>query len=128
MAQLRPVFVALLGIWFFVSTASAQQPAVDPQLLVGEWVGTWVAPYIRGSSGDYKLTITKVDGDRVWGHSQWSGNVSGEHDFEGTIRGNIFHYNSTNGRNESEYVINGDTMKGWGKAKIGESNMSLKKK
>jgi hypothetical protein len=79
------------------------------------------------------LTITKVEGEQVWGHSKWSGTfndrtVNGTHDFEGTIRGNVFHYNSTNGRNESEYVINGDTMKGWGKAQTGESSMSLKKR
>ena len=61
----RFVVVGITAIVALVSWASAQNAAVDPQTLVGQWVGNWAN---RGAArgGRYYLTIEKVEGDKVY--------------------------------------------------------------
>ncbi len=54
--------VLLLALLLLLPAAALGADA--PHLLVGEWWGDWA---FMGQRGKFYLTITKVDGSRVWG-------------------------------------------------------------
>ena len=57
---------------FAVVTGFTLPPAlaqtVDPQSLVGQWAGTWAMANEPGVQGTHNMTISKVDGNQVFGH------------------------------------------------------------
>jgi hypothetical protein len=61
-AELRLVLVCL-AVGFAAASVFAQPAAIDPQTLIGEWIGEWTPPSGRG--GKYYLTIEKIEGEKV---------------------------------------------------------------
>ena len=51
--------------------------AVDSDPLVGKWEGTWVNLSHPNARGDYNITITKVEGNKVHGRIEKQGFPSG---------------------------------------------------
>jgi hypothetical protein len=100
--------------------------AVDPQSLLGEWVGTIKGP----ATFDYYLTLTKADGNKISGRAKTVGPRGGEYPIAGVVEGNVFKYKSTVHPLSVELIIEGDTMKGSGeRADAGAvGQFSLKKK
>lgn len=99
------LLVALVG-----STYGQTAPAVDPQSLLGEWVGTIKGP----ANFDYYLTLTKAEGNKIFGKARNVGQRTNEYPIAGTVEGNVFKYKSTVHPLSVELVIDGDTMKGVG--------------
>ena len=62
----------------------------DPQSLVGEWTGTWVATSERLAQGALNMTVTKVESNQVHGRFErdgWGKLPSARFDFVGTLEG-----------------------------------------
>ena len=68
--HIRSLLIVLAG--FAVVTGltlpSALAQTVDPQSLVGQWAGTWAMTNEPGIQGTHNMTISKVDGNQVFGH------------------------------------------------------------
>lgn len=83
--------IALLAAACQTADYTHLQP-LDPQSLVGEWRGQSIAEQNTGMAGVIVLTITRVEGDRVFGiWEQWSaGNrkIHRTQALEGTLHGN----------------------------------------
>jgi hypothetical protein len=87
---------------------------IDPQSLLGEWVGTW-AGKLASASGPYRLTIEAVDGDMVRGHVDTTGaprqqNAPVTFPIRGVLRGNHLTYGTSNYTVDLE--VNGSEMRG----------------
>jgi|SRR5215475_8624821 len=90
------------------------QAALDPQSLVGQWTGKWIAAATGGGNGGrggtqgpYSLTITRVEGDVVFAtveYREFSGNV------RGTISDNQLTFVGPQFR--TELRIDGNQMRG----------------
>lgn len=96
---------------------------VSEAQLVGEWVGTWTgtvyqgtglppAPPPRGikNTGDYVVTISKVEGEKVYGRVQQPGLSLPEYNFVGTRNQNTVSWGSE--RYQVQLTIEGDKMSG----------------
>ncbi len=72
-----------------IGALAEEQPGIDPQSLVGEWVGSWTATSVIGGppGGPYKMTIRRIEGPRVFGHVEISRRRQVEFDFVGTLDG-----------------------------------------
>jgi hypothetical protein len=116
------LLVALVG-----SAYGQSAPAVDPQSLLGEWVGTIKGP----ASFDYYLTLTKAEGNKISGKARNVGQRTNEYPIVGTVEGNVFKYKSTVHPLSVELVIDGDTMKGVGErpdvGAVGQFSVKKKK-
>ena len=105
----RSLLVAL-SVVLLTAVGSAQNP-VDPQSLIGDWVGNVEGPV----EVKYTLTISRVDGNRVWGSARAvTSQGQGQYPIEGTVDGNVLKYKSTTHDLVAELVIDGTTMKGTG--------------
>ena len=105
--------VGMVAVSLLVSSfAAAQAPAVDPQSLVGEWVGNVLGP----TNFFYTLTIAKVEGNRVEGkaHAVGGRGIDTEYQIFGTVEGNVLKYHTADKDLEVELVIDGDKMNGTG--------------
>lgn len=91
--------------------------------LVGEWVGTWKGTLFQGTglpaapppravtnTGDYYLTITRVEGRQVYGRVQYPGLTPSEIQFVGTLDQNVLSFG--NDRYRTELTIDGERMNG----------------
>jgi|SRR5262245_8224036 len=90
------------------------QSAIDPQSLVGEWSGKWIAAATGGGNGGraglqgpYVLTITKVEGTRVLATIETRG-FSG--DIRGTLEDNRLIFAGQQFR--TELTVDGKEMRG----------------
>lgn len=75
-----------------------EQPSIDPQSLVGEWVGSWTQARAIGAApagGSYRMTIRRVARSKVFGHLEISKRRILELDFVGTLEGNRLTYGRT---------------------------------
>jgi len=93
-----------------VSIGETQAPAVAPQSLVGEWVGSWQGKHTTKWRGQWNMTIVKVEGRRVFGHVLIDGRQRGERrefDFVGSLEGNRLSWGK-----HSELTVSGDEMRG----------------
>jgi len=95
--------IALPGLW-------AQD--VDPQALVGKWEGTWLNLSHPNFGGEYNMTVTKVEGDKVHGRYEKLGATGGRvvADFVGTFEGGKLMYG--NSFSSTELTINGKQARG----------------
>jgi hypothetical protein len=97
----RLLLLVCVGVALLVSACQTAAPfrPEDPQSLVGEWSGEGTDPGggIERWSGEHVLTITRVEGNRVFGTLEsWCGggvSCAGAHTYrtravEGTLRGN----------------------------------------
>ena len=46
---------------------------LDAQSILGEWQGTWAMASSRSSTGNYYITINKVEGEKVMGQERAAG-------------------------------------------------------
>jgi hypothetical protein len=98
----KPTAIALGTLLTIVVVGLAalaeDQPIIDPQSLVGEWVGSWTKAGSIGAApagGPYRMTIRRVDRSRVFGHLVISRRRALELDFVGTLDGNRLTYART---------------------------------
>jgi hypothetical protein len=112
------LFVIVLTLVVLVlvpgSQGSAQAP-LDPQALIGEWVGKWVAITMAGGGSrraggreaPYALTINRVQGNRVLARLEnqgFSGNINA------TLSGNRLTFG--NEQFQTVLTVEGDEMRG----------------
>ena len=88
--------------------------SLDPQSLLGEWVGTW-AGKLASANGPYRLTVEAVDGDKVRGHVDTTGSTRQQNapvtfPIRGVLRGNHLTYGTKN--YEVDLEVNGSEMRG----------------
>src|SRR6266851_9353802 len=69
-AQLTWVSPACLALILVFGVSEVRAADLDPQSLLGEWQGTWSSAAARSSTGNYYITINKVDGAKVLGRSE----------------------------------------------------------
>jgi hypothetical protein len=88
-----------------------QAMSVDPQSLVGSWVGTWTETGRRALTGPYFLKIEKVEGDQVFGTGELRGRRVTVPPFRvtGTLSGKSLTYGT---RVRTEMTVEGDRMTG----------------
>jgi len=89
---------------------------IDPQTLVGEWAGTWAMANEPGVQGTHNMTISKVEGNQVYGHVDrigWGKAVATAHfDFVGTLEGDRLAFAGP--AHTVELTISGTKMRGTG--------------
>ena len=102
---------------------------VDPQSLVGEWVGTWFLTQRPQVEGQYNMTVTKVEGNQVHGRVERTFAVgqagTANFAFVGTLEGDKLVF--TGSATQTELTINGTQMRGVGLA-INRFNISMTKR
>jgi len=86
--------------------------AVDSDPLVGKWEGTWVNLSHPNARGDYNITITKVEGNKVHGRIEKQGFPSGSatYDIVGTLEGDKLMYGTAS--TSTELMVNGKQLRG----------------
>ena len=108
------LFLACLALGS-TQLVSAQTAALDPQSLVGEWTGKWIAAAVVGQGGGgrggmqgpYSLVITKVEGGSVFATLETQG-------FSGPIRATLAGNSLTFGGGlfRTELTVDGNEMRG----------------
>ncbi len=104
----RGVFTVALMMLVFSGTALPEiwAQAVDPQSLVGKWEGTWTNISHPSSSGDYNMTVMKVDRNQVYGRTERFP-TTGERrtsDFVGTLEGEQLKFGNSISSTELESI------------------------
>jgi hypothetical protein len=102
---------------------------LEPQALLGEWQGTWSMASSRGSTGNYYITINKVEGNKVYGRSERPAtSKSGESNwnFVGTLAENVVTVKTAD--LAMELTVNGKNMTGWSLIRGNRFDLSLAKK
>jgi hypothetical protein len=100
------VFASLLILGMFVPGAWSQTPTVDPQTLVGRWVGSWTNANTGKGNGKYYLTIERVEGQKVFGVGEFVGQKTSQFKVNGTLSGNQLTFGRT------ELTVDGREMRG----------------
>lgn len=95
-----------------VATTSGlcQSTVPDPQSLIAEWQGSLVSPRDLNTNGQYYLTITKIEGDRVYARFEIFGRTAFKGDRVGTLAGNTLTFATA--FNRAVFTIDGDRMRG----------------
>ena len=91
-ARLTYVSLACLALALAFAGHEVRAADLDPQALLGEWQGTWAMAASRSSTGNYYITINKVEGNKVHGRSERPATgKSGESNwnFVGTLAENV---------------------------------------
>jgi hypothetical protein len=84
------IVLAGLAVVTGLGVPQALAQTVDPQSLVGEWVGTWTMGSEAMVKADYNMTVTKVEGNQVHGRVEragWGRQAPASFDFVGTLEG-----------------------------------------
>ena len=85
------IVLAGLAMMTGLALPRALAQSVDPQSLVGEWVGTWTMGSEAAVKADYTMTIVKVEGNQVHGRVEragWGSRLApASFDFVGTLEG-----------------------------------------
>ena len=114
--RLLPTVLALLTLLLTLGRPSVAQAPLDPQALIGEWVGKWSGTTLPGhgrhggSGGPYALTIDRVDGDRVFATVAFPAAFEGTRNVRATLSGNNLTFG--NERFTTALSIDGDQMRG----------------
>jgi hypothetical protein len=101
--------VVTVLIFAFTLSVLAQ---TTPDSLLGEWVGDWKATWSPYPSGQYFMTVEKVDGEKVYGKIETVGSNRPPADFEGTVEGNVLKFSYVNKEVSGSFDIAGDKMTG----------------
>jgi hypothetical protein len=98
----RVVFRRLFLLASIVGVAALAVPVwsqetIDPQSVVGVWTGSWTnrqwSGRSAGGTGDYTLTLERVEGSQVYGRGTFYGpKGTNEFDVVGTLDGNRLTY------------------------------------
>ena len=95
----------------FAATAGmCQTAAQDPQSLVGLWQGTWEQPNDRQVTGQYYLTITKIEGSSVYTLFEILGRTPFRGERVGVLAGDTITFQTQ--FNRAVFTIDGDRMRG----------------
>lgn len=112
--RVRPLLIVLacLALVAGIALPELWAQAVDPQALVGKWEGTWLNMSHPNFGGEYNMTVTKVEGDKVHGRYEKLGATGGRvaADFVGTLEGGKLMYG--NSFSSTELTINGKQARG----------------
>jgi len=109
------LLVIVLTLVILVLTPGSQgaaQAPLDPQALIGEWVGKWTATVgpghgrYGGREGPYSLTVNRVEGDRVFATVAFQGTRN----IRATLSGNNLTFG--NEQFQTALGIDGDQMRG----------------
>lgn len=117
----RTVALSLTLVLLMLAFRPISLPAqVSDAQLVGEWVGNWKVEHGAGpkptpprgeqNTGEYRLTIIKVEDGKVHGRVQQPGLALPEFNFVGTLNQNVISY--SNERIQTQLTVDGDRMKG----------------
>ena len=84
--------VAALLAAFLPPAGVGQSQTLHPRILLGKWSGRWTerTPLNDGRSGEYDLTITKIEGDRIEGLVESTNAGETTTPFRGTLNGSRF--------------------------------------
>ena len=117
---LTSILALVIVLEFGPSSVPAQ---VTDAHLIGEWVGTWTSTLYQDTglppgatprgiknNGEYHLTITKVEGGRVYARVQQPGMPLPEFNVVATLNQNVIYY--ANERIKTELTVDGNRMKG----------------
>jgi hypothetical protein len=123
------VSLACLSLLLAFGVREVRAADLDPQSLLGEWQGTWSMAASRGTTGNYYITINKVEGDKVYGRSERpASGKSGESNwnFVGTLTGNVLTVKTPD--LAMELTVNGKSMTGWSLVRGNRFDLNLAKK
>jgi len=86
--------------------------AVDSNTLVGKWEGTWVNLSHPNARSDYILTVTKVEGSKVYARVERFAYTGGSatYDVVVTVEGDKLTYGT--GSTSTELTLNGKQLRG----------------
>jgi hypothetical protein len=105
--------VVLVG-WLLGVAGGGHAQSLDPQSLIGDWVGTWQGK-LASASGPYRLVVEQVNGDKVLGHVETTSGRSKQNaptsfKIAGAVKGNHLTYGTKNYQVDLE--VNGSEMRG----------------
>src|SRR5712692_11173845 len=92
LSRLTYVNLACLALVLACGVHEVCAADLEAQVLLGEWQGTWAMASSRSSTGNYYITINKVEGNKVYGQSERPAtSKSGESNwnFVGTLAENV---------------------------------------
>jgi hypothetical protein len=107
--RLPLLFIASVVALTALTASAWSQAPLDGQSLVGEWSGSWRNKNLGHVSGQYLLTIERVEGRRVHGQVEITGPQNAQFRLLGTLDGNRLTFS---GPNPTEFLIEGKQMKG----------------
>jgi hypothetical protein len=128
-ARLTYVSLAFLALVLAFGVHEIRAADLEPQALLGEWQGTWAMASSRSSTGNYYITINKVEGNKVYGRSERPAtSKSGESNwnFAGTLAENVLTVKTPD--LAMELTINGKNMTGWSLVRGNRFDLNLAKK
>ena len=109
------VALAGLAVVTVIAPLEASAQSLEPQLLVGDWEGTWL--WDSHVQSDYKLTVMKVEGNQVQGRVERAGFgklAAANFNFVGTLEGDrlVFAGTGSTGELTIYRTSYGTTMRG----------------
>ena len=108
------VLLVMVVGWLLGVAVGGHAQSLDPQSLIGDWVGTWQGR-LASASGPYRLVIERVNGDKVHGHVETTSGRSKQDAptsfrIAGEVKGNHVTYGTSNYQVDLE--VNGTEMRG----------------
>jgi hypothetical protein len=103
------LFIASVVLLAAFAVSAWSQTPLDPQSLVGVWSGAWTNRNLAHITGQYHLTIERVDGSKVYGQVEIFGRETAQFKIVGTLSGNRLTFGK---QNPTELLIEGNQMKG----------------
>jgi hypothetical protein len=107
--RLPLLFIASVVSLASLAASAWSQAPLDSQSLVGEWSGSWRNKNLGHISGQYLLSIERVEGRQVYGQVEITGPQNAQFKLLGTLDGNRLTFS---GPNLTEFLIEGKQMKG----------------
>ena len=114
--RLPLLFIASVVALAFLVTSAWSQAPLDGQSLVGEWSGSWRNKNAGHISGQYLLTIERVEGRQVHGQVEITGPQNAQFRLLGTLDGNRLTFS---GPNPTEFLIEGKQIREALKGRLG---------
>jgi hypothetical protein len=120
------IILALVITAFAVfSTCAVAQQKVEPQSLVGDWVGEYS---LGGTRGAVYMTVKKVDGNTIYASVLVMAQTTAFNgDNEGTLEGSTITWNKSNTWSAFAVSPNSREMSGAILAQYGRTELKLKK-
>jgi len=116
MRALLVAVLTLVTMMLVPGPPSSAQAPLEPQALIGEWVGKWTGTTLPGhgrhggSGGPYALSINRVEGDSVFATLAFPAAFQGTRNVRATLSGSNLTFG--NDRFTTALSIEGDQMRG----------------
>lgn len=106
------IAVACLALVAGIALSDTWGQAVDSQSIVGKWEGTWLNISHPNFGGDYSVTVTKIDGNQVYGRYEKLGAAGGRvtSEFIGKLEDGKLTY--SNSFSSTELELSGNQLRG----------------